>query len=95
MYKFIFFVIANTNVVQDGVQSHHVSFLVGRGYVIIATPYASGFDHLRIADEAQFKFDRCLRALMDDSRYRPLVQCLILLCSFINLCTYYDKTLFR
>ncbi|KAG0621582.1 hypothetical protein M758_3G031800 [Ceratodon purpureus] len=48
--------------------------LCERGYVIIATPYASGFDHLRIADEAQFKFDRCLRALMDDSRYRPLVE---------------------
>ena len=66
------------------VESHHVSFLNGRGYVIIATPYASGFDHLRIADEAQFKFDRCLRALMDDSRYRSLVQYLILLCSIID-----------
>lgn len=56
------------------VGSHHVLSLDGRGYVIIATPYASGFDHLRIADEAQFKFDRCLRALLDDYKYRPLVQ---------------------
>lgn len=48
--------------------------LCERGFVIVATPYASGFDHLRIADEAQFKFDRCMRALMDDSKYRPLVE---------------------
>lgn len=45
--------------------------------MIIATPYASGFDHLRIADEAQFKFDRCMRALLDEYKYRPLVQYLI------------------
>lgn len=37
--------------------------LADRGILVIATPFASGFDHLRIADEAQFKFDRCLRAL--------------------------------
>jgi hypothetical protein len=30
---------------------------------VIATPYASGFDHFFIADEVQFKFDRCLRNL--------------------------------
>lgn len=32
-----------------------------KGILVIATPYASGFDYFLIADEAQFKFDRCLR----------------------------------
>lgn len=34
-----------------------------RGVLVIATPYACGFDHFRIADEAQFRMDRCLRVL--------------------------------
>jgi len=34
--------------------------LCERGFIVIATPFASGFDHLRIADETQFKFDRCI-----------------------------------
>jgi len=38
---------------------------VARGILIIATPYASGFDHFLIADEVQFKFDRCYRALQE------------------------------
>uniref|UniRef100_A0A0D6R4U2 DUF1350 domain-containing protein n=1 Tax=Araucaria cunninghamii TaxID=56994 RepID=A0A0D6R4U2_ARACU len=42
-----------------------------RGYLVIATPFASGFDHLRIADEVQFKFDRCIRILQDDVRDLP------------------------
>lgn len=33
--------------------------------LVIATPYASGFDHFYIADEVQFKFDRCLRFLQE------------------------------
>lgn len=37
--------------------------LAERGLTVIATPFASGFDHSRIADEAQFRFERCLRAL--------------------------------
>lgn len=37
--------------------------LITRGVLIIATPYASGFDHFLIADEVQFKFDRCYRTL--------------------------------
>ncbi|CAI6007853.1 unnamed protein product [Closterium sp. NIES-65] len=37
--------------------------LAQRGLMVVATPYASGFDHLRIADEAQFRFDRCMRSL--------------------------------
>lgn len=30
---------------------------------VIATPYGTSLDHLRSADESQFKFDRTLRAL--------------------------------
>ena len=41
--------------------------LSARGsFLIIATPFAVGFDHLRIADEAQFRFDRCMRTLSSD-----------------------------
>ncbi|XP_022739619.1 uncharacterized protein LOC111291820 isoform X6 [Durio zibethinus] len=36
-----------------------------KGALVIATPYASGFDYFFIADEVQFKFDRCLRFLQD------------------------------
>ncbi|CAL9184151.1 unnamed protein product [Musa hybrid cultivar] len=36
-----------------------------RGALVVATPFASGFDHFLIADEVQFKFDRCLRFLQD------------------------------
>lgn len=50
--------------------------LCERGLIIIATPYASGFDHMKIADEAQFKFDRCLRTLRDDPIYQPSVETL-------------------
>ncbi|XP_023763864.2 uncharacterized protein LOC111912365 [Lactuca sativa] len=42
-----------------------------RGALVIATPYASGFDHFFIADEVQFKFDRCLRALNETVRDLP------------------------
>ncbi|KAL0310181.1 UNVERIFIED_CONTAM: hypothetical protein Scaly_2953900 [Sesamum calycinum] len=35
--------------------------LADKGILVIATPYASGFDHFLIADEVQFKFERCLR----------------------------------
>ncbi|MCO5554038.1 hypothetical protein L7F22_007564 [Adiantum nelumboides] len=44
-----------------------LELLAERGFLVIATPFASGFDHLRIADEVQFKFDRCMRAIRDDS----------------------------
>lgn len=36
-----------------------------KGVLVIATPYASGFDYFFIADEVQFKFDRCFRLLKD------------------------------
>ena len=38
-------------------------FLTHPPLQVIATPYSTGFDRTRIADEVQFKFDRCLRAL--------------------------------
>eukprot|EP00198_Chlamydomonas_reinhardtii_P010995 XP_001700332.1 predicted protein [Chlamydomonas reinhardtii] len=37
--------------------------LANRDILVIATPYSTSFDHLRIADEAQFRFDRAVRAL--------------------------------
>jgi len=37
--------------------------LSNRDVLVIATPYSTGFDHLRIADESQFKFDRALRSI--------------------------------
>ncbi|XP_047064372.1 uncharacterized protein LOC124672143 [Lolium rigidum] len=39
--------------------------LAEKGALVIATPYASGFDHFYIADDVQFKFDRCLRNLVE------------------------------
>ncbi|KAK4413619.1 hypothetical protein Salat_2774700 [Sesamum alatum] len=39
--------------------------LANKGILVIATPYASGFDHFLIADEVQFKFERCLRYLQE------------------------------
>ncbi|CAK9322472.1 unnamed protein product [Citrullus colocynthis] len=43
-----------------------------KGIFIIATPYASGFDYFLIADEVQFKFDRCHRAFLDSVRDLPI-----------------------
>ncbi|CAB4263859.1 unnamed protein product [Prunus armeniaca] len=42
-----------------------------RGILVIATPYASGFDHFFIADEVQFKFDRCYRFLKETVQDLP------------------------
>ncbi|CAI0399473.1 unnamed protein product, partial [Linum tenue] len=39
--------------------------LAEKGVMVIATPYASGFDYFHIADEAQFKFDRAFRFLQE------------------------------
>ncbi|KZV57486.1 hypothetical protein F511_35211 [Dorcoceras hygrometricum] len=39
--------------------------LANRGILVIATPFASSFDHFLIADEVQFKFERCLRSLKE------------------------------
>ncbi|XP_019424325.1 PREDICTED: uncharacterized protein LOC109333337 [Lupinus angustifolius] len=43
-----------------------------KGALIIATPYASGFDHFLIADEVQFKFDRCYRLLQETVQDLPI-----------------------
>ena len=37
--------------------------LAARGLVVITTPIVTGFDYLRIADEAAFKFGRAMRVL--------------------------------
>lgn len=37
--------------------------ICNRNVLIISTPYATNLDHLRSADECQFKFDRAVRAL--------------------------------
>ncbi|KAB1201712.1 hypothetical protein CJ030_MR7G000361 [Morella rubra] len=42
-----------------------------KGVLVIATPYASGFDHFFIADEVQFKFDRCYRFLQETIQDLP------------------------
>lgn len=39
--------------------------LAEKGILVIATPYASGFDYFFTADEVQFKFDRCFRSLQE------------------------------
>ncbi|XP_027345612.1 uncharacterized protein LOC113857687 isoform X2 [Abrus precatorius] len=43
-----------------------------KGVLVIATPYASGFDHFLIADEVQFKFDRCYRTLQETIQELPI-----------------------
>lgn len=40
--------------------------------LVVATPFAIGFEHLRIADENQFLFDRALRALGDEAAGLPI-----------------------
>nr|XP_027100558.1 uncharacterized protein LOC113719536 isoform X3 [Coffea arabica] len=45
--------------------------LAEEGILVIATPYASGFDHFLIADEVQFKFDRCRRLLQEPEQDLP------------------------
>ncbi|KAK6942050.1 Protein of unknown function DUF1350 [Dillenia turbinata] len=46
--------------------------LAENGILVIATPYASGFDHFFIADEVQFKFDRCFRFLKETIEDLPI-----------------------
>ncbi|KAG5521708.1 hypothetical protein RHGRI_034059 [Rhododendron griersonianum] len=45
--------------------------LAEKGVLVIATPYASGFDHFFIADEVQLKFDRCHRSLQETVQDLP------------------------
>ncbi|XP_038987689.1 uncharacterized protein LOC103714604 [Phoenix dactylifera] len=46
--------------------------LSNKGALVVATPFASGFDHFLIADEVQFKFARCLRFLQDTVNDLPI-----------------------
>ncbi|XP_031500291.1 uncharacterized protein LOC116264296 [Nymphaea colorata] len=43
-----------------------------KGILVVATPFASGLDHFLIADEVQFKFDRCLHLLHDSVNELPV-----------------------
>lgn len=43
-----------------------------KGTLVVATPFASGFDHFVIADEVQFKFDRCIRSLHETVNDIPI-----------------------
>ncbi|ERN06454.1 hypothetical protein AMTR_s00016p00259610 [Amborella trichopoda] len=43
-----------------------------KGVLVVATPFASGFDHFFIADDVQFKFDRCLRFLQGSVNELPI-----------------------
>ncbi|GAA0144775.1 hypothetical protein LIER_05132 [Lithospermum erythrorhizon] len=45
--------------------------LAEKGILVIATPYASGFDYFYITDEVQLKYDRCLRSLQDTVQDLP------------------------
>lgn len=40
-----------------------LELLASRGALVVATPYATGFDHLRTVDEVYFKYSRCIKAL--------------------------------
>ncbi|KAI5389676.1 hypothetical protein KIW84_075104 [Lathyrus oleraceus] len=46
--------------------------LAEKGVLVIATPYASGFDHFFIEDEVQFKFDWCYRTLQETVKELPI-----------------------
>ncbi|KAI8475731.1 MAG: hypothetical protein J3K34DRAFT_403441 [Monoraphidium minutum] len=46
--------------------------LASRGVLIVATPFSTGFDHLRSADEIQYKYDRCIAALKVDPSTLPV-----------------------
>jgi len=43
-----------------------------RNVLVIATPFQTGFDHLRIADETQYKFDCAYRALASETAGLPV-----------------------
>jgi Protein of unknown function (DUF1350) len=39
---------------------------------VVATPFATGWDHMRLVDEAQFQYERCLRSCGDSVQGLPL-----------------------
>ena len=46
--------------------------LASKGLVVVATPYTTSFDHLRIADECHFLFDRAVRCLGPEFQQLPV-----------------------
>ena len=48
-----------------------LEFISANGALVVATPFATGFDHLRTADEIYFKLSRCLKALGPASQQLP------------------------
>ncbi|PKU78689.1 uncharacterized protein LOC110111840 [Dendrobium catenatum] len=46
--------------------------LSNKGALVVATPFSSGFDHFFIADEVQFKYDRCFRTFNDIEKDLPI-----------------------
>lgn len=46
--------------------------LADRGSLVVATPFASGFDHFLIADEVQLKYDRSVRSFNDLENDLPI-----------------------
>ena len=42
------------------------------GLQVVATPFSTGFDHLRLADEAQFRFNIAMRALRNEAGRLPI-----------------------
>lgn len=58
-------------------QPHHALHIVlpHSWLQVITTPFGTSFDHLRIADEVQYKFDRCAQALQGEMGRLPVYGC--------------------
>jgi hypothetical protein len=46
--------------------------LAARSVLIVAVPYATSFDHQRLADEIQYKLSSCFKELAPDVRGLPI-----------------------
>lgn len=44
-------------------QDFHCLLVLAPSTQVITTPFETGFNHLRISDELQFKYDRCFKAM--------------------------------
>jgi hypothetical protein len=47
---------------------------------VITTPFGTSFDQLRTADEVQYKFDRCCKALQVSRVAESRIATLFLIC---------------
>lgn len=45
--------------------------LAARGALIVASPFATSFDHLKTVDDVYFKLSRCLKALGPSAQMLP------------------------